>query len=205
MKHFVQLLLIVSLMLSFAGCKTGIQVQDNYYDALGGQVLKVDKDFIYLGHCDPAVLTTSEFGRPKADSGVKTRGDVFIKVMDGKAEEFVILQRLMLTKTGWGWNPGPGVPMKFHGTRYKEAYVSSAESSDTTVASYIQFVENNGYSVEAKHFSVRLLTRNVGAQSRVSVLYGVIPEIFPSTIYGNEKKELDYLRERFEDVVSVPQ
>lgn len=203
MKAVLSWSLLVCVLLGFAGCKAGIQVQDNYYDALGGQVVKVDDDFIYLGDCDPTVLTYSNHGRPKVSSGVKTRGDVFVKLKDGKAEEFVVFQRLMLTKTGWSWKPGGGVPVKFHGARFKEEYFKGNRADEETVDSYATFVESKGYQIDASRFAVRSLTRNVGSQSRVSIIYAAIPTNFPSTVYGNEKEELLYMRDRFERIASV--
>lgn len=201
---FVVLLALVAVF-SIAGCKTGIQVQDNTYDALGGQVIKVSDTFTYVGDCDPAVLTTSAQGRARVDSGVKTRGDVFIRTIDGKPSEFIIIQRLMITKTGWSWNPGPGDPVKFYGSTFKEAFFDSKRGDQTTINSYMAFVRHNGYSLDTPDFYIRSLTRNSGSQSRVAIYYGVYPGEIPDDVRGDYAREAQFIRDRFDASVSVIQ
>lgn len=202
MKKLLLLILVAGLLL-VVGCKAGIHIQDNTYDALGGQVLKIDDQFEYLGDCDPTVLTMENGGRPTVSSGVKTRGDVFVKNVDGVPAEFVIVQRLMITRTNWSWNPGPGTPVRFYDVRYKEAFYDSKNGDQKTFNSYMQFAKEKGASVEAADFYIRSLTRNVGKQSRVAIYYGIDPASLPESVRGDVDNERSYIRSRFDEYVSV--
>ena len=191
------------LLVSFAGCTSGLQVHDNTYDALGGQVIKVNKDFTYLGDCDPRVMTTSNEGRAKVDGSIKTRGDVFVKADGKKPIEFAIMQRLKILKTGWSWSPGGGVPTKFHGVNYKAAQFDLSKGVGSTVMSYVRFAEQKGYVIPDAEYLMVELVRNVGNQNRVFIYYGIAKSEIPQDVLDDEEKLDEFTTKRFNDALTV--
>lgn len=201
----VSCLLAVCLLFVIAGCKSGIQVHDNIYDSLGGQVLKVSDDFKYVGECDPTVMVTSGQGRAKANNGITTRGDVFVKEINGQPTEIFIVQRMMITQTGAGWKAVQGDPVKFYGIKYKEGFFDAKKYSHATVESYMNFLNENGYKVDSPDLYVRTMSKNIGRQLQGNMYYGVYPGLIPEDMRGDYEKEKQFIRERFDANVSVIQ
>ncbi|MGL1863918.1 MAG: hypothetical protein OCC46_15450 [Pseudodesulfovibrio sp.] len=201
----VVVLIAVSLLFVVAGCKTGIQVQDNMYDALGGQVIKVSNDFTYVGQCDPDFMSYSGQGRAKVNNGVKTRGDVFVKAVDGEPAEIFIVQRAMLIKTGHYWKATNGDPTDFFGKKFDESYFDANKHDQVTVQSYMNFLNQNGYSIKEPDLYVRVLQRTIGKQTLAFMFYGVYPGIIPESQRGNVDMEKQFIRERFDANISTVQ
>lgn len=200
-------LLIIGLMValfSMAGCKAGgVIIQDNVYNALGGHTLKIADSFTYLGEVDPSVMVSSNGDRAKKSNHVKTRGDVFVKSIDGKVTEVVVLQRLKVTGN-WLWNASGGEVVEMDGKKYKETFYIIREGSDITTDAYAKHIADNGYTFADDYFIVRDLVRNSGNQLRVAILYALAPSEFPSSVSDRREEIREYLRERFAEAVTTP-
>ena len=203
MRSSLGVLMAVFMIVLISGCKTGIQVQDNTYDALGGQVIKVSEDFVYIGACDPTFLITEGQGRAQKSSGVKTRGDIFVREEGGNIYEVFVIQRAMLTRTGHYWSRTTGVPMKYEGTSYKESFFDAKIAENPTVESYITFLRQNGYKIDVPDLYVRRMSRIVGNQVMADIFYGVYPGLIPEGQRGNHAREEQFIRERFDTNISV--
>lgn len=199
----VILLAVAIIIFGMAGCKSAIQVHGNMYDALGGQVIKVSDDFKYVGSFDPTFMWSAERGRPKS-GGVKTRGDVFVKSVNGQPSEVFIVQRASFTLTGWSWNPPSGDPVVFYGKQFRESFFD-AKVGDESVESYMEFLKSNGYTIDVPDLYVRAMTRTIGQQTLASLYYGVYPGLIPEDQRGDGDKERQFIRERFAANVSAVQ
>lgn len=202
------LLLAVSLFALFAlaGCKaSAITVQDNVYNALGGHVLDVDDAFTYIGHADPDVMTVANNAREsKKDSGVKTRGDLFVKSAGGSADEVLIFHRMRIKHTKWEWNPVKGDAVEFEGITYKDRYFGIDEGDDITYDAYFEYIREQGYEVSHNGYLVKGLKRNHGKQYIVAIYFLVAPGSIPSSV-GSDSSDLEgYLNQRLAEVVTSP-
>lgn len=188
MKRCLGVVLVLCFAFVVTGCTAGLQVQNNTYDSLGGKVIKVNDEFTYLGDCDPTIMTTKEGGRAKVHSDIATRGDVFAKCDHGKPQEFVILQRMKVNKTGWGWNPIQGKVVEFYGTRYKGNAFDLSKGEGATFRSYADFAAQKGYTIDDADYLVCSLSRNVGQQLQVSIIYGIHKSLIPEDVLNDEEK-----------------
>ena len=197
MRKVVLAVVVLLALFVLGGCKAGrLTVQDNVYDALGGQVIKVDDSFEYIGETDPAVMISVNRGKLKRNSKVKIRGDVFVNNVDGRVTELVVLQRLKITQSRANWVARGGESTAFGGSNFKERNFYAREGENVTVDGYINFIIENGYKFDDTVFFVRELSRNQGMHLNVSVFYAIARNAIPAGVGSDEIH--DFLRDKFE-------
>lgn len=193
--------LMVFLMLT--GCVSGIQVNDNVYDSLAGQTIQVDKDFTYVGQCDPSKVPGTNISRRAAkNSRYVTRSDVFVKTSGEEIEEVAILQRRSL-RGKWYWTPASGNVVDFHGRSFKEFFYDANKSNIEEMESYLVFLQQSGYQIDRPDFYIMTMVRNATDSTRVRINYAVKPSLIPNetSLSGEQKRE--FIRERFNKNVGV--
>jgi len=196
----VSVLVLLSVM---AGCKTsGITVQDNVYNSLGGMVVKVDDSFKYLGSVDPDVMVSSNNDRAKLDPSIITRGDVFVKSVDGVVSELIVLQRMSLRQRYY-WSPSGGTPVEFGGVSFKENFFLVREGDSVTTDCYIQLVRDSGYTFANEEYLARSLVKAPSESTKVYISYACPLGSLPSQSSDDAAMIEDFMRQQLDGSVSI--
>lgn len=204
MRRVALLVGVLVLLFAMAGCKAGgITVQDNVYNSLGGMVVKVDDSFQYLGSFDPDVMTSKDQGRSARNSEVLTRGDVFVKSVDGVVSELIVLQRLSLRNHKYYWNPSGGDPVQFKDISFKESFSLVREGEDVTTDCYIQHVRDNGYSFANEEYLARTLVRAPSERVKVFISYARPVGSLPSQSEDDINQIEEFMRQQVDGTVSI--
>ena len=193
---------LLGIFVAMWGCKAGIQVVDNTYQSLGGQNIVVNDAFGYVGECDPVLMVTTDQGRAKANDGITTRGDVFVKESTGGIVEIVIVERASVTRRGYTWNPPKGEGFNFYGKEFKERFFD-AKQGGPSVDAYINFLRSEGYAIDVPDLYVMQLSRKLNQRTLGKIYYGVYPGVMPESVQKDWGSVKNYLRDRITKVVSA--
>lgn len=202
MKKLVVLFAVLSLA-ALAGCQTGPRVVDNQYRTSGFPHYTIDSEFVHLGSPnleDTSVCVNNCQTFSSINGDVLT--DLFVREIDGEIKEVVILQRDRLSGRSY-WVAVKGPMSKFGGKEYGERFFSVKDEKSGGV--YTAHAKSLGMVFERQPFDIRQLTRNVSDKNKIHVYYAASRGIMPEEVRGQPQKTKEFLRERFAQVITLPE
>lgn len=199
----LRVLLVVVSMLFIFGCKAGPRVVDNQYQVMGYPAFSVDKEFVYLGSPkmkDDSVCVSN--CRTFDLSNGTVMGDLFVREEGGKIREVAIIQRDRLDN-GYYWTAVKGPKVRFGEKEYVERFFSVSDKEDG--GAYLFYAEQLGKEFASDVFVVRKLERNVSDTNKLKIYYSCASEMLPESVRESVEDTRAFLRDRFAEVVTLPQ
>lgn len=196
---FKLLLLCVAFGLILSGC-TGPRVQNNVYSIAGCDPYVVSSDMEYVGEA-PVTFKggcSGDYCSVLDKAPVRNVGDLFVRTVDGKVAEFLVVGYQRLGK-GWQWMSPRGEVVDFDGKEYAEFFTSikTGEGYDP----YINLISQKGYTPREGMYAVRALNRNLSGTTNLYLWYGCSEDYIPSERERGDKKA--FLRKKFGERVKV--
>lgn len=201
-KILVVLCLAFSLFLM--GCNGGQRVVNNQYQTMGFPNFTVDNDFAYVGspHLEDLSKCTGVDCRTFDNAQGKITSDLFVTTVDGKVTEVVTFERNQ-TPSGYRWLPLEGPKVRFGGKEYVERFLAITREEDG--GAYALMLRNAGYEFDGHNMAVRMIKRNISNSNSILVAYACSEALIPESIKNDDNAVREFMRQRFEERVTLPE